>query len=174
MATKVEIPTELFELVLIFFQGDEKKTRLWFKTANPNLGYVSPVWMLQVDRKDQLLKFITHQYFDNYENMLARERQARKAYYDKKTPKTTDEFLSAIDTVNHSLRCRMAAIEITHWPRIKDLPVAERKPFRKWLTGQTVPMIVGLPYKEQDAYYQSDYDTWKYSWDKGKIARITD
>ena len=47
------------------------------------------------------------------------------------------------------------------WPRIKDLPEEERKPFRKWLGGQTVPVIEGLPMSEQDAYYVWDYERWK-------------
>lgn len=45
--------------------------------------------------------------------------------------------------------------------RIRDLPEEERGPFLRWLEGQTVPLIEGLPPEEQDAYYPHDYDQWK-------------
>lgn len=44
------------------------------------------------------------------------------------------------------------------WPRIKDLPIEQREPFRHWLRGQTCPLIKGVPMSEQDAYYSWDYD----------------
>ena len=47
------------------------------------------------------------------------------------------------------------------WPRIKDLPQDEQKPFSEWLRGQTCPWIEGLSPQEQDAYYKHDYDRWK-------------
>ena len=49
------------------------------------------------------------------------------------------------------------------YPRIRDLPVAERAPFRDWLKGQTQPVIETEPFDDehQDAYYPWDYDTWK-------------
>ncbi len=47
------------------------------------------------------------------------------------------------------------------WPRIKQLRVAERVPFRQWLTGQTMPLIDGVAMDEQDAYYPWDYERWK-------------
>lgn len=47
------------------------------------------------------------------------------------------------------------------WPRIKDLPKEEQEPFRKWLGGQTVPLIEGVPMDEQDGYYEWDYKRWK-------------
>jgi hypothetical protein len=47
------------------------------------------------------------------------------------------------------------------WPRIRNLPEAERVPFNKWLIGQTVPMIEGAPMEDQDAYYPWDYQNWK-------------
>lgn len=51
--------------------------------------------------------------------------------------------------------------ETQDWPRIKDLPAKERTPFRKFLGGQTVPLIPGVPEKEQDGYYPWDYLNWK-------------
>jgi hypothetical protein len=47
------------------------------------------------------------------------------------------------------------------FPRIRDLPEAEREPFRKWLAGQTVPLMDGIPDGEQDCYYSWDYKRWK-------------
>jgi hypothetical protein len=47
------------------------------------------------------------------------------------------------------------------WPRIKDLPEAERESFREFLTGQTVPWIEGVASQEQDGYYLCDYQNWK-------------
>jgi len=45
--------------------------------------------------------------------------------------------------------------------RIRDLPKEEQGPFRRWLEGQTVPLLEGLPPEEQDAYFRHDYDSWK-------------
>ena len=47
------------------------------------------------------------------------------------------------------------------WPRLRDLPTAERARFEHWLRGQTCPVIEGVPDDDQDAYYQWDYDRWK-------------
>jgi hypothetical protein len=47
------------------------------------------------------------------------------------------------------------------WPRIRDLPEAEREPFRVALIGQTCPLVDGVPMSEQDFYYPWDYDRWK-------------
>jgi len=48
-----------------------------------------------------------------------------------------------------------------NWPRIRDLPQEEQAGFRKWLYGQTVPIIPAIPMEEQDGYYPWDYETWK-------------
>jgi hypothetical protein len=45
-------------LVFEFF-GDEAKTALWFKTANPMLGGVSPRDMIRFGRYNKLLRFVT-------------------------------------------------------------------------------------------------------------------
>lgn len=47
------------------------------------------------------------------------------------------------------------------WPRIRNLPEAERRPFIEFLCGQTVPWIEGEPMEEQDGYYPWDYDNFK-------------
>lgn len=48
----------LFNLVAQFFGGDPIKTALWFKTANPMLGDISPRDMIRFGRYQKLLKFI--------------------------------------------------------------------------------------------------------------------
>lgn len=48
----------LFNLVAQFFEGDPIKTALWFKTANPMLGGISPRDMIRFGRYQKLLKFI--------------------------------------------------------------------------------------------------------------------
>ena len=51
------------------------------------------------------------------------------------------------------------------WPRLRELPIAEREPFTAWLCGQASPAItkngVPIPRGEQDAYYPWDYARWK-------------
>jgi hypothetical protein len=48
-----------------------------------------------------------------------------------------------------------------NWPRIKDLPAEEREEFQTYLSGQTCPLIAGLPLEDQDGYYPWDYDRFK-------------
>lgn len=48
-----------------------------------------------------------------------------------------------------------------NWPRTKDLPEIERVIFKHWLSGQTRPLIDGVPDDEQDAYFEHDYQRWK-------------
>lgn len=47
------------------------------------------------------------------------------------------------------------------YPRIRDLPTVEQRPFLTWLTGQTRPYIEVAPAADQDAYYPWDYLRWK-------------
>ena len=47
------------------------------------------------------------------------------------------------------------------WPRVRDLPEAERGPFLEWLWGSTIPVDESLPDDEQDCYYPWDYKNWK-------------
>lgn len=47
------------------------------------------------------------------------------------------------------------------WPRIRDLPADERRPFTQWLEHQTRPWIEGESDENQDGYYSHDYDRWK-------------
>lgn len=51
--------TEKIEkLVLNFFNGDKKKTALWFTTENPLLGGMPPRDLVDLGRADKLLKII--------------------------------------------------------------------------------------------------------------------
>lgn len=77
--------------------------------------------------------------------------------------KIAEQYISALETEKHMILCELAQHQVTHWPRIKDLPEQERVPFRQWLSGQTCPLISNLPYEEQDAYYEHDYRNWKLS-----------
>jgi len=46
------------ELVAEHFNGDTKKTALWFQVSNPTLGNISPRDMIRLGRYQKLLKFI--------------------------------------------------------------------------------------------------------------------
>jgi len=48
----------LCELVAQYFGGDVVKTSLWFKTANPLLGNVSPREMIRLTRYDKLRRYV--------------------------------------------------------------------------------------------------------------------
>lgn len=45
--------------------------------------------------------------------------------------------------------------------RLRDLPEAERSVFARWLQGQTIPSLHGVPTAEQDAFYLHDYRRWR-------------
>lgn len=47
------------------------------------------------------------------------------------------------------------------FPRIRDLPPEEQKPFRAFLCGQTIPWLSGVLREEQDGYYPWDYENFK-------------
>jgi hypothetical protein len=46
------------ELVVEFFNGDDKKVDAWFATENALLGGWSPQEMIYLGRQEKLLKFI--------------------------------------------------------------------------------------------------------------------
>lgn len=46
------------ELVAQFFVGDVRKTALWFKTKNPQLGDISPRDMIRFGRYEKLRRFV--------------------------------------------------------------------------------------------------------------------
>lgn len=63
-----KIPAEVLErlkeianicgLVAQFFEGDTAKTALWFQTANPLLGNISPRDMIRYGRYEKLRRFV--------------------------------------------------------------------------------------------------------------------
>ena len=55
----------LLNLVAEHFQGDKRKTVLWFSIPNPMLGNVSPRDMLRFGRYKKLLKFIVNSITEN-------------------------------------------------------------------------------------------------------------
>jgi hypothetical protein len=48
----------LFNLVAGFFNGDAKKTQLWFSVSNPMLGEISPRDMIRIGRYKKLQSFV--------------------------------------------------------------------------------------------------------------------
>lgn len=52
------------ELVREFFNGDDSKTRMWFRTTNPLLG-VPPDTLIGLGRARKLLDFIKGQLAEN-------------------------------------------------------------------------------------------------------------
>lgn len=52
------IPQDYFEKVKSYFNGDAKKTWVWFKTPNPHFGGASPLDMIKIGRVNKLKKFI--------------------------------------------------------------------------------------------------------------------
>ncbi len=53
---------------------------------------------------------------------------------------------------------------MSNWPRIRDLPTEEQKPFLEYLNGKTRPLMEpeeDYAPEDQDAFYQSNYDRWK-------------
>ena len=49
---------EMVGRITDFFHGDACKTHAWFQARNPNLGDVSPNYMIAMGRTDRLRKFI--------------------------------------------------------------------------------------------------------------------
>jgi hypothetical protein len=47
------------------------------------------------------------------------------------------------------------------WPRMRDIPEADRQSFTACLEGKTRPLIDGESDENQDAFYQHDYERWK-------------
>lgn len=45
-------------LVAEYFEGDSKKTAMWFKTPNPMLGDITPQNMVRLGRSNKLINFI--------------------------------------------------------------------------------------------------------------------
>ena len=46
------------DLVENFFEGEPEKAKLWFSLPNPNLGGLTPNWMVEHGKVKKLLSFI--------------------------------------------------------------------------------------------------------------------
>ncbi len=55
----------LFNLVAGYFQGDARKTALWFKMANPLLGNIPPRDMIRFGRYKKLISFVFNSLNEN-------------------------------------------------------------------------------------------------------------
>lgn len=62
---KQELQEQIRRLVLGFFDGNEEKTDLWFKSQNPLLGGISPEKMIAAGREERLLIFVQQQLAEN-------------------------------------------------------------------------------------------------------------
>ena len=56
---RLEQIANIISLVAEYFEGDPRKTALWFKTPNPLLGGISPRDMIRYGRYKRLIKFIS-------------------------------------------------------------------------------------------------------------------
>lgn len=55
---RIEEWAAVLALVTQFFEGDLKKTELWFRLPNPSLGNIPPRDMIRFGRFNKLFKFI--------------------------------------------------------------------------------------------------------------------
>ena len=58
LAERLEQIANVCSKVAEHFGGEAARTALWFKTANPMLGYVSPRDMIRLGRYDRLLRMV--------------------------------------------------------------------------------------------------------------------
>lgn len=58
------------------FDGDPRKTALWFQTQNPILGYVTPRDMIRLGRYERLLRFVLEAEQENVEHAQETAAQA--------------------------------------------------------------------------------------------------
>lgn len=58
------------------------------------------------------------------------------------------------------------------FPRLRDLPERVRAAFGEALSGQTRPLVKGVPMREQDFYFPWDYEDWREG--KGRSCSVWD
>lgn len=58
---KGNIPQEIFNMVLNYFNGDSTKTWSWLTAKNPALYYVSPMKMIKEGQAKKVLEFALKQ-----------------------------------------------------------------------------------------------------------------
>jgi hypothetical protein len=49
---------EVFQLVRVFFDGDDAKATAWMEERNPLTGGVPPIWMVKLGRGRKLLRLV--------------------------------------------------------------------------------------------------------------------
>lgn len=82
-------------------------------------------------------------------------------YFSSRTEYDKDKLIElASELADKAMKVRLDR-KIKEFPRIRDLPKKEQKAFRKFLYGQTVPVVEGVPVEDQDFYYSWDYDNFK-------------
>ena len=59
------IPQQYFDKIKAYFNGDETKTWLWWKTKNPYFGMFSPLDMLKLGRESKVKRFIDNAIDEN-------------------------------------------------------------------------------------------------------------
>lgn len=79
MLERLEEIGNICNLVAAHFNGDARKTALWFKTKNPLLGDVSPRDMIRFGRYDRLRRFVISAIANQSRNDAAKERAQRTA-----------------------------------------------------------------------------------------------
>lgn len=57
---RLEEIANVANMVADIFDGDEKKTALWFRSKNPMLGDISPRDMVRMGRYDRLRRFVVN------------------------------------------------------------------------------------------------------------------
>jgi len=62
---RVQTEKSLYEKVRAFFNGNDEKTQLWFKTSNPLLGGMIPDYMLKSGHEVKLETFINNSLDEN-------------------------------------------------------------------------------------------------------------
>jgi len=58
LSDRLDQIANIISLVAEYFEGDIRKTALWFKTPNPLLGNISPRDMIRFGRYERLSKFV--------------------------------------------------------------------------------------------------------------------
>jgi hypothetical protein len=59
------IPQAYFDKIKAYFNGDDKKAWLWWKTRNPAFGMFSPLDMLKLGRVNKVKQFIDNAIDEN-------------------------------------------------------------------------------------------------------------
>jgi uncharacterized protein (DUF2384 family) len=69
---------EVYKLVRLFFDGNEKKARAWMEAPNPLLGGIPPVYMVKMGRGAKLLRWVKQSIRDNEPPPSERKKGRKK------------------------------------------------------------------------------------------------